>query len=336
MAFRMLDQETEGPRTYEYVSDRIHQAFLAWLSASGKGAPMTIYFSYCAMCVIAPKLPVSRAPGDARVKFPLSFAALLALCTAVSSAAELKPETLVAWDRYVGIVDARMKTATAAESAFLWIDDDPSQVQRVQRGEVTVSRIMEESAQAVPRGMIHDWIGTVFVPEATLDDVFAVVRDYDQYPKWYGPTIAQGNLLGRDGDEDRFTIRYVRKVLFVTAVLETEYNAHYFQVNPKRAYSIARSARMQEINEYGTSDERKMPPDDGNGYLWRLYSVSRYEQRDNGVYIEQEIIGLSRRIPASIRWMVAPVVRRLSKDLLVRSLQQTREALLEIRQMKQR
>jgi len=261
------------------------------------------------------------------VKFPPALAALILCTPAISSSAELRAETLGAWDQYIGTVDTRVNTATTAQRPFLWADENPGRVQRVQHGEVVVSQVKRESARAVPGGLIHDWIGTVFVPDVTLTEVFAVAQDYDSYPRWYGPTVSRANLLSRDRDEDRFMILYVRTVLWVTAALEAEYKAHYFRVDATRWYSIARSARIQEVERYGRPDQRKMPPDDGNGYLWRTYSVTRYEQRDNGVYIEQENIGLSRQIPLAVRWTVEPVVKRLSRNLLVRSLQQTREAL---------
>jgi len=256
-----------------------------------------------------------------------ALATLLVLSTpAISNSAELRPETLASWDQYIGTVDARAKTASAAQSAFLWVDEDLGRRQRVQRGEVEVLQVKVESA--VPHGLIHDWIGAIFVTNATLADVLAVAHAYDEYPKWYGPTVSQAKFLGREGDKDRFTIRYVRTVLWVTSVIDVEYETDYFQVDATRWYSVTRSSRVQDVEHYGQPDERKLPPDRGNGYLWRIYSVARYEQRDNGVYIEQENIGLSRRIPAAFRWMVEPVVKRLSRDLLVKSLQQTREAVL--------
>ncbi len=219
-----------------------------------------------------------------------------------------------------------MKKVSAAAGAFLWVDEDPGRRQRVQRGEVEVLQVKVESA--VPHGLIHDWMGTVFVADATLADVLAVAHSYDDYPKWYGPTVFKANLLGRDGDKDHFAIRYVRAVLWVTSVLDVEYETDYFQVDATRWYSVTRSSRIQDVEQYGKPDEHQLPPDAGNGYLWRIYSVARYEQRDNGVYIEQENIGLSRRIPAAFRRIVEPVVKRLSRDLLVRTLQQTRDAVL--------
>ncbi|HVP00298.1 MAG TPA: hypothetical protein VMT15_19640 [Bryobacteraceae bacterium] len=256
---------------------------------------------------------------------PASLAVLLVLFAPnISSSAGLKPETLAAWDQYIETVDARVKSAVAGDSAFLWIDEQPGQAQRLQHGEVIVSQI--KVRRAVSHGLIHHWVGAAFIPNTTLADVLAVAHDYEEFPIWYAPTVSQANLLGRSGDEDRFTIRYVSTVLWVTAVLDVESVAHYFQVDSTRWYSTARSARIQEVHEYGQPAEHKTPPDDGNGYLWRAYGVSRYQQRDNGVYIEQESIGLSRQIPAALQWMVEPAVRRLSRDLLVKSLRQTREA----------
>jgi hypothetical protein len=69
-----------------------------------------------------------------------------------------------------------------------------------------------------------------------------------------------------------------------------------------------------------------LAPDAGSGYIWRLYSLSRFEQRDGGVYIELEAIALSRNVPASLHWLVNPIVRRVSRNSLELSLQKTAEA----------
>ena len=83
---------------------------------------------------------------------------------------------------------------------------------------------------------------------------------------------------------------------------------------------------MQEIRHYGRHDEQELPPDQGTGYIWRLYSIARFEERDGGVYIELEAIALSRDIPVALRWMVDPIVRRVSRNTLLISLQQMEEA----------
>jgi hypothetical protein len=83
---------------------------------------------------------------------------------------------------------------------------------------------------------------------------------------------------------------------------------------------------VQEIHNYGHPNETKLPPSEGTGYLWQIYSVARFEERDGGVYMELEAIALSRDIPAAIRWIVDPIVRRISKNALLTSLRQTAEA----------
>ena len=124
------------------------------------------------------------------------FVVVLALCTAsIANSAELQTNTLAAWDQYIGVVDARLKASPAADGAFLWVDQAPGQAQRVRRGEVVVSQIKAPAAQRIPHGLIHDWIGAVFIPDATLPEVLAAARNYDQFPTWYGPTIVHANLL---------------------------------------------------------------------------------------------------------------------------------------------
>lgn len=93
-----------------------------------------------------------------------------------------------------------------------------------------------------------------------------------------------------------------------------------------RYLMCAKAARPQEIMGYGHSGERLLPPDQGNGFIWRLHSIARYEERDGGVYLELEVLALTREILASLRWFVNPVVSHLSIISLRTALRQTREA----------
>lgn len=60
----------------------------------------------------------------------------------------------------------------------------------------------------------------------------------------------------------------------------------------------------------------------------RIHSIARYEERDGGVYFELEAIALTRDIPASLAWMVKPVVNHLSINSLTTTLRQTRDAVI--------
>ena len=48
--------------------------------------------------------------------------AALLLSASVTPAAELKPETVQAFDRYVQVTEARMSAEVAGDARFLWID----------------------------------------------------------------------------------------------------------------------------------------------------------------------------------------------------------------------
>ena len=242
-------------------------------------------------------------------------------------AAELKPETLESWNGYVRVANAHMKERADGAAPFLWTDESVHRLRRVRSGEVVVERAHGEEAQKVPHGLIHDWIGAAFVPNATVANVLAVVRDYDRYQEVFGPTVASVHLTASTPRQDRFSMVWLRKVLFVTAAVDSDYESRYIQVDEKRWYSSASSTRVQQIRNYGRPDEQMLPCDQGDGFLWRLHSISRFAERDGGVYVEVQAIGLSRDIPFSMEWMVRPVIERLSRDSILATLQGTRGAI---------
>lgn len=245
---------------------------------------------------------------------------LLLLGSTLGNAEELKPETLRAWTDYVA--NARPSNDG---SHFLWLDETPERAAKVRRGGIVVAPV-GENPKRVPDGLIHDWIGAIFISGANIHDVLAVVGNYDHYEDFYAPNVIDARLLAQSGSDYRFAMLLKHKALFVNAAIEGQYESKFVQVNPTRWYSVAHTTRMQQIDHYGEPDARKLPPDEGSGYLWRLYSIARFEQRDGGVYVEVEAIGLSRDIPSSVRWLADPVVRRLSKASVATTLEQTRDA----------
>lgn len=257
---------------------------------------------------------------------------LFLLAPAGSKAAELKQETVQAWDTYIETANARMAQRTG-HITFLWVDETPERVRRVRGGEIVVSPVGEHNPKNVPHGLIHDWIGAAFIPETTINELLTVVRDYGHYKEFYKPTVIESKPVSRVGtDEDRFSMVMLNKSLFLKMALEGEYYSSFHQVEEKRWYSVARATRVQQIERYGQPDEHKLPVGEGNGYIWRLCSFTRYEERDGGVYVELEAIALSRNIPVEARLVAEPIVRRVSKSALVTSLKQTSEAVRSARQ----
>ena len=255
----------------------------------------------------------------------LAILVLLAFPT-MSNASALKHETLNAWDDYLRTVNLRLHRSLGTGDPFLRIEEEPRQSQRVRQGEILISPARERGSLKVHDGLIHDWIGAVFIPSVRINDVFTVLHDYDRYKDFYKPTIIESTLLGRTGEEYEFSMAGLKRVLFETIVLEGRFESHCSRLDGRRRYCISYSTRVQEIKDYGQPNQHKLPIGEGHGYIWRLYSLTKFEERDGGVYIEVEAIALSRDISALVRWFTKRVVERVSRDSMSTILQRTREA----------
>jgi len=251
---------------------------------------------------------------------------LLLLAPTISRATELKEETLKVWEEYVHATNLRMERRLRGDSPFLWIDEVPERAQRVRSGQIVVAPVDNSSSQKVPHGLIHDWVGAVFIPQATIEDVFAVVNDYDRYQEIYKPAVIDSKLLESAGSQRKFSMVMIQRALSVTAAVDGEYQSGCFKLDRGRWYCISYSTCLREIKNFSQANERELPPDQGNGYVWRLYSITKFQQRDGGVYAELQAIGLSRDIPVEIRWLVKPIVERLPKNALSLTLEQTRNS----------
>jgi len=253
-------------------------------------------------------------------------AALLALLS-TASAAELKQETARAWDDYIQTVNTHMQKRCTADGPFLWADEVADRTDQLRAGNIIVEPIDNEVPKRVPSGLIHHWMGAVFIARIGVDDVLSVTRHYERYSEYYRPVVLDAKPICRSASDDRFSLLLMNKSVLRKTALEGEYQTRYFHPSTDRLYSISYAMRIQEIENYGQPTERKFSDGAGSGYIWRIASFTRLQQRDDGVYMEVEAIVLSRDIPAAFRWFVAPIVRRVSRNSLLISLQQTKDAI---------
>jgi hypothetical protein len=241
-------------------------------------------------------------------------------------AAELKPETLKEWERYVQSADASMQARLHAGHPFLWIDEAPGRRRQVQAGQILVAGMGDHNPKKVSSGLIHHWMGAAFFPNAKVDDVLGVIRDYGRYKDYYNPTVIDSHTIRQTPAEDRFSVMLMNKSILLKTALESEYESSYCSAGEHKWYSTATAVHIQEVEDYGQADQKKLPPDEGSGYVWRLHSITRYQEADGGVYVEVEAMALSRDIPVALRWVVDPIVRRVSKGAILTSLRQTLDA----------
>jgi hypothetical protein len=252
-----------------------------------------------------------------------SRTAVVALLLAVAAhAADLKQETISAWQEYI---EAKNVAAKSFANAPMVVADGDSWA-ALRSGTVLVAPAAANNPRRVQSGLIHDWIGTAYIPNATVPQVLAAVRDYDRYKNVYRPSVIDSKTCLTAEGEDQFSLVLINKSLFVKKALEGDYRASYFRLDDHRWYSIAESTRLQEIEGFGGADTHLLPEGEGTGLIWRAHSITRYEERDGGVVVQFEALVLSRDVPVALRWMVDPIVRRVSRESIQLSLQQTRDA----------
>lgn len=253
--------------------------------------------------------------------------------TASLRAADLKQETVAAFDHYVQLSEQRMADETGPES-FLWIDSLPTQRRdgeyaRLKKGEVITERLeTREDGKPIPipDGLIHHWMGTVFVPGASLSQVLAFLQDYDNQSRFYQPEVRRSKLLERSGNHFRIFLR-LRKTKVVTVVLNTEYDVDYTTLDAARAGSRSYSTRIAEVENAGEPDEQEKPIGHDSGFMWRLNSYWRFQQRDGGTYVQLEAISLTRDIPTGLGWLIRPFITSIPQQSLAFTLGRTRDGL---------
>jgi len=246
---------------------------------------------------------------------------------------KLKTETQEAFERYVKRVEARNEGELKRGSALLWVDGLPEKQRaeayaELKRGEVKMQKleILDGGKPiACPGGMIHHWTGVVLIPGAKLEDVLGVLEDYDQHSVYYAPDVERSKIESREGDHFRVFLRF-RRHKVITVVLDTEHEVQYFHDGAGRAHSRSSAVRVAEVENAGKSDEREKTPGDDGGFMWRMETWWRMEERDGGVYVQSEVASLTRDIPAALAWMIKPFVTGIPKETLTFTLEATRKA----------
>jgi len=263
----------------------------------------------------------------------LILIAIWALAGIPVAAEQLTSETAAAFDHYVRLSEQRMSQELDS-GLFLRIDglQQPhrdSEYQKLKTGEVITDHLqtLDHGAPvSVPHGLIHHWIGTIFIPGATLAQMLAFLEDYDNQYKFYAPEVQRSKLVQRNGNQFKVFLLLQKKKI-ITVILNTNYDVRYTLLGPDRAISDSRSTRIAEVENPGKPNESEKPAGNDSGFLWRLNSYWRFLQKDGGTYVQLEAISLTRDIPTGLNWLVSPFVTSIPQESLVFTLTHTRDAL---------
>jgi hypothetical protein len=258
------------------------------------------------------------------LKISAALAVLILFAVTLSYAAELKPATLQGWNAYVRTVTSSMEQRANGTRAFLIVDESPDMKKRVLAGEAVVDSHPHDK---IRDGLIHHWIGAIYFPGATIDQVTTVLDDYDHYKDIYTPMIMKSKCLERNDCVLKVNLLLVGKAAGVVGAVDTDDEVQTVKLGSDKIYSISTSIRSQEISDYGKSNEKLLDQDKGPGYVWRTFGITRLQQRDGGVYYETETVTLSRGIPWEFRWLIEPVTERLPRSIMTQTLNDLREAM---------
>jgi hypothetical protein len=248
---------------------------------------------------------------------------------------ELKPEAQAGFSRYVSATEARIDREVAHPERLLHIDGLPAErrsevLRDLKQGNVFIENLVTRDASGhgieVPGGLIHHWVGDVFIPGASLRQVLAFVQDYNHHQDYYSE-IVRSRLIRREGDDFRIFYR-VRKHKVITVTLDTEHAVRYTRVDDTHWYSRSVSTRIAEVEHADRPDEHEKPVGQDGGFLWRINSYWRFVERDGGVWVECESISLTRDIPTGLGWLIGPFVTSIPKESLEATLRTTRSAVL--------
>lgn len=213
---------------------------------------------------------------------------------------------------------------------FLWFDNSPEIRLSLLAGAVVAQPIQGNGIVTLPGGLIQDWIGAVFIPKATLKETLQVVEDYPQHTQVYKPDVVEVKVLSHNGNDFTIRTRVIKSKFFISDVLDIDNQIRFVPLDSKRVYSRSASQRVVEISNAGKQNERELPAGHDRGLMWRINGYWFFAESDGGVFITCESITLTREIPFLMAKLLSPIVHELPAEALKTSLEQTRNAILNL------
>ena len=227
------------------------------------------------------------------------------------------PAAVAAWSAYVATVEARYAAPSPANFFALDLRRVASWRDRTIKGDVPMVEVDPPDA---PDAKIHHWAGAIYIPKTTVAAVVKRMQEYAGREMEFYQEVKASKLLERSGDRLKVFMRLERDAGIVSAVYNTEHAVEYRTLNAARAMSRSTSVKIAELEKTGTPDERELPAGHDRGFLWKLNAYWRFEQAGDGVLIECESVSLSRGVPWLVRPIASPIVNRIARESLDRTL----------------
>jgi hypothetical protein len=244
------------------------------------------------------------------------------LATSPLKAAQLQPEAIRGWNRYVAAAETRMRRELDGGTRFLVLDftgEAATQRRALLAGDIVIREMTAADAGGQPRqlpdALVHHWRGAIFIPGISVRDLLQELQA--RVPP--SPDVLRAAILERRTDGLRVFLR-LRRTRIVTVVYDTEHDVRFRQRAPTRATSVSVATRIAEVEDPGTPGEHVRPPGDDHGFLWRLNAYWRYQEVQGGVIAECESLSLSRSVPFVLRAIASPLIDGTARESLEQTL----------------
>jgi hypothetical protein len=231
-------------------------------------------------------------------------------------AAELQARTALAYEQYLA----------RATSDFLSRASDGNDADQPSAGAIVAGPAREDGIIDVPGGLVHHWVGTDFIRGIGLQEVVKLSRAYEEFPRVH-KNVIDSRVLEHEGDRYRVLMRIKAGAGGVTGVLDIRSSVRYSRPTQDSVLVVSSADEIREVKDAGERDERLLPPGNDSGYLWRASTFTQYVETREGVWIRMETLGLSRRFPPLLGWLIEPIARRLGRRSVEVTLQEFQAAL---------
>ncbi len=129
-------------------------------------------------------------------------------------------------------------------------------------------------------------------------------------------------LNGRQSDSFQICLRLQKKKI-ITVILDTNPDVLYSSLDSVRwrcrsyATCIAEveHAGRRQVEHAGKAIRWVRPPDTGYGFLWRLNSHWRFEEKDNCGCVERCASSVTRNVPKELGWIIEPMIDKLPGEI---------------------
>ncbi len=246
---------------------------------------------------------------------------IVPLLVSHSVAATISVNALAAWEK-----DVQAAREEAADYSRAGLISEQSESEGA-TFEGSASPQVSGTMKAVSSGLIHHWTGMVFLPNIRVCSLLAVLQNYSSYADLYAPVIVESKLLSRHERDFIYQLKFIQHEFGVTAGLLGTFRTTYSRSSEIAGYSLTEATQLVELQDPGTVNERPMSLSESHGFVQKTFIIMRYQQVDSGVLVRLESLVLSRGAPPAIRWIIAPLIERMSRCTMTRTLQQLKNHL---------